>query len=228
MLDIQLLRNNIDGDVAARLADAWLQARPCGFPALESERKAADAYAGTAGEAQQPVEAGRRAKGEGRRCRAVMAQVAALKDELENQRGASRRPAQGTRRRGAAPQSRRTRACRRAFRRRQRRGQALGHAAHASTSRSRIMSISAKGWPARLRHRREDRRRALFADAGRSRACTAALAQFMLDTHTPSTATPRSTRPTSSTPPACAAPGSCRSSRRICSRFCAPTPSRCT
>jgi seryl-tRNA synthetase len=55
------------------------------------------------------------------------------------------------------------------------------------------------------------------------------LAQFMLDTHTMRTRLHRGLRalPGQRRQPA-RAPDSCRNSRRICSRSCAPTPSRCT
>ena len=83
MLDIQLLRNNLDG-VAERLATRGFTLDKATFQKLESERKLLQTRT-------QELQASRNGlsrqvgalKGRGEDAAAVMAQVAALKDELD-------------------------------------------------------------------------------------------------------------------------------------------------
>ena len=87
MLDIQLLRNNID-TLAERLATRGFALDKAGFQRLESERK-------TLQTRTQELQAARNTlskqvgtlKGRGEDAGPVMAQVAALKDELEANEG---------------------------------------------------------------------------------------------------------------------------------------------
>ena len=157
MLDIQLLRNQLDA-VVARLA---CTRRCAGHDRLSGARGRAqgpaDEHAGSAGAAQQSLEADRTAEGQGRRHRERDAGSRRPGRRPEASRGPARRAARPIERlhRDSAEPAPRERTARQ-LGRRQRRDQALGHAESLSTSRSRTTSTSAPrwaGWTSRSRSR---------------------------------------------------------------------------
>jgi seryl-tRNA synthetase len=220
MLDIQQLRTNLDA-VAEGLAKRGKPIDFAEFKALEAERK-------TLQTRTQDLQAQRNSlskqigmlKGKGKDASEVMAQVGALGDELKASEArlgelleqfnailatlpnipddsvpvGADETANVEMKRWGTPR--------------------------ASISRSRITPTSARAWPARFRHRRQDFRRALLAAQGRPGPPAPALAQFMLDTHTEKHGYTELYAPYWSTPPACSAPASCPSSRKTCSRCC--------
>ena len=223
----QLLRTDLEG-VAKRLAD-----RPfCSTGGVPRARRGAQArpgaHARAAGETKRVreehrTERKRRARMHGADGRGRRSQQPSSKDCLRSARGESK---------GASttfsPSCRtsRTRACRSGARRRQRRGAPGGRAADVRVRARRTTSISAPELGLLDFERATKIAGARFAlMTGGSRSSTARSRSSCSTCTRASTATSRCMRRTWSTRRACSARGSCRSSRRICSRCHAATRS---
>ena len=221
MLDINLLRRDLDG-VIARLETRKTPQRFLDreqFTALETERKRIQTRT-------EELQAQRNSlskqigqlKAKGQDVAPVMAQVAGLGDELAA--SAVRNEALQSEICGrldgpAEPASRQRAGWRRRDMRTPKSG--AGAARVPSTSRSRIMSISVRHWAWISTPAPSCRARASPSCVARLRACTARWRSSCSTCRPSSTATPSATHPTSSTATSSRAPGSCRSSRTTCS-----------
>jgi hypothetical protein len=149
-----------------------LQARRGSLPRTRGAAQGvADADAGTAGEAQQSLEADRPGEGEGRGHRADHGRGGRARRRTEEARGRPRRHSDETRSVAARHPERAARERPGgAFGGRQRRGPSRRHAAHVRLRGARSRRHRRRAGPARLRGRREDLRRAVHGDEGRARA----------------------------------------------------------